>query len=182
MSIYTAVIGTIAGICLGYAIFFLFAGLRRREDKRRLNLSFSLFALGYAGTLLVGIGYRSQESANDFLAISRWDGIFIWLAFVALNWYVAEYTGTKTRGYLWGFTAVFTVVVLAAMFTPTLTFSEMPILTSIRLPWNEEVAELTGEENIWGVLLLGEFISWRIIIALCLVLTGIYFVQPRNRK
>ncbi len=99
MSIYAAVIGTIAGICLGYAILYLFVGLRRREDKR-LNLTFALFALGYAGTLLLGIWYRSQTTAAEFLAISRWDGVFIWLAFVALNWYVAEYTGSRSKGYL----------------------------------------------------------------------------------
>ncbi len=35
--------------------------------------------------------------------------------------------------------------------------------------------------SIWGVLLLGEFINWRIIVALGLVLIGIYFVQPAPR-
>jgi signal transduction histidine kinase len=30
----------------------------------------------------------------------------------------------------------------------------MPALTTISLPWNEEVPTLVGEENIWGVLLL----------------------------
>jgi MFS family permease len=154
MSIYAAVIGTIAGICLGYAILFLFAALRRHGDRRRLNLSFALFALGYAGTLLLGIAYRSQETVADYLAVSRWDGIFIWLAFVALNWYVAEYTGVRARGYLWGFTAVFTIAILAALLTPTLSFSEMPEFASIPLPWNEEVPTLAGEENVWGVLLL----------------------------
>ena len=85
MSIYAAAIGTTAGICLGFALLYLFSGLRRKEDKR-LNLSFSLFAFGYAGTLLMGIYYRSQDTVAEFMAISRWDGIFIWLAFVALNW------------------------------------------------------------------------------------------------
>jgi len=164
MPAYIAVIGTIAGICLGYAILYLFVGLRRGEDKW-LNLDFALFALGYAGTLLLGIWYRSQTTAVDYLAISRWDGVFIWLAFVALNWYVAEYTGTKSRGYLWGITALFTAVILAAMLTPTLTFTEMPALTVIPLPWNEEVPTLVGEENIWGVLLLlGQLITLGFII------------------
>ena len=164
MTIYATVIGTIAGICLGYAILYLFVGLRRGEDKR-LNLTFALFALGYAGTLLLGIWYRSQTTAAEFLAISRWDGVFIWLAFVALNWYVAEYTGSRSKGYLWGFTAVFTITILAAMLTPTLTFVEMPALTTISLPWNEEVPTLVGEENIWGfLLLLGQLVTLGFII------------------
>ncbi len=36
--------------------------------------------------------------------------------------------------------------------------------------------------SIWGILLLGEFIGWRVVLALGLVLIGVYFVQPtRNR-
>jgi len=34
--------------------------------------------------------------------------------------------------------------------------------------------------SIWGVLLLGESLGWRVILALALVLAGIYFVQPRR--
>ncbi|MCP4360440.1 MAG: hypothetical protein GY796_20720 [Chloroflexi bacterium] len=153
MSIYATIIGTIAGICLGYAILYLFIGLRRSEDKR-LNLTFSLFAFAYAGTLLMGIWYRSQTTAVSFLAISRWDGIFVGLAFIALNWYVATYTKVGGKHYLWGITAVFTITVLAAILTPTLIYTEMPTLTTIPLPWNEQVANVAGEENMWGMLLL----------------------------
>ena len=60
MSIYATLIGTIAGICLGYAVLYLFVGLRREEDKR-LNLFFSLFAAGYAGTLLLGISVPQPD-------------------------------------------------------------------------------------------------------------------------
>lgn len=34
--------------------------------------------------------------------------------------------------------------------------------------------------SIWGVVLLGESLGWRIVLALGLVLCGIYFVQPRR--
>ena len=153
MSIYAASIGTFAGICLGYAFLYLFVGLRRQLD-RRLNLFFALFAFGYAGTLLIGIWYRSQDTVADYLAVSRWDGLFIWLAFVSLNWFVAEYTEVKPKWYLWGFTAVFSITILAAMLNPTLTFVDMPVMTGIPLPWAEEVPTLTGEENLWGILLL----------------------------
>ena len=54
MQIYATIIGTIAGICLGYAILYLFVGWRRGGDKL-LNLTFALFAFGYAGTPLMGI-------------------------------------------------------------------------------------------------------------------------------
>ncbi len=35
--------------------------------------------------------------------------------------------------------------------------------------------------SIWGILLLGETFGLPVILALCLVLAGIYFVQPRRR-
>ena len=164
MSIYITIISTIAGICLGYAILYFFVGLQRDKDQR-LNLSFALFALGYAGTLLMGTAYRSQETVVDYLALSRWDGVFIWLAFVALNWYVAEYTAIKVKWYLWGITVMFSLAIAAAMLTPTLAFSQMPELTTVPLPWNEEVPTLIGEENIWGLLLLlGQLITLGFII------------------
>ncbi len=153
MSMYATVIGTITGICLGYAVLYLFIGWQRQQGKR-LNLLFALFAFGYAGTLLMGIWYRSQTTVEAYLAISRWDSIFIWLAFVGLNWYVAEYTAVSARRYLWGITAVLTVATLAAMFTPTVTFATMPTLDVIPLLWNETVNTLIGEENIWGIVLL----------------------------
>ena len=35
--------------------------------------------------------------------------------------------------------------------------------------------------SIWGILLLGESFGPNVVMALCLVLAGIYFVQPRRR-
>ena len=35
--------------------------------------------------------------------------------------------------------------------------------------------------SIWGVVFLGELISWRIAVALSLVLIGIYFIQPARK-
>jgi len=153
MSIYAALIGVFAGICLGYSILFLFVGLRRRENKQ-LNLLFALFAFAYAGTLIMGIWYRGQTSVDAFLAISRWDGIFVATAFIALNWYVATYTAVFPKYYLWGITAVITLSVVAAMLTPTLTFATMPEIATIPVPWEGTVNKLAGEENIWGTLLL----------------------------
>ncbi len=35
--------------------------------------------------------------------------------------------------------------------------------------------------SLWGILLLGESFGWRVVLALALVLAGIYFVQPGRR-
>ncbi len=153
MTIYITAISVIAGICLGYAILHFFTGIRAPR-KRTLNLTFAAFALGYGGTLLLGTWYRSQTSVEAFQSISRWDGIFIWLAFVGLNWYVETYTGLRTRRYLWTFTAIFSIAIIGAMLSPEVIYSTTPQLLEIPLPWNETVNGLEGEENIWGTLLL----------------------------
>jgi len=148
-----SIIGTIAGICFGYAILFFFMGVRRHENKQ-LNLAFSIFAFSYAGTLLLGILFRSQTTAEAFLALTRWDGIFLALAFISLNWYVSMYTAVKPKLYLWIITAVIIIANTGAMLTPTVSFSTMPLITTISLPWGEEVNALAGPENIWGTLIL----------------------------
>jgi len=153
MIIYTAVIGLTAGICLGFSILYLFVGLRRKDDKP-LNISFALFALGYAGTLTMGIGYRSTDNVADFIALGRWDTIFIILAYVALLWHIVFYANVRPRIFVWGLTAVFVIAGIVTMLTPTLTMAEMPTLVYVQLPWGEQIAHLDGIENSWGTLFL----------------------------
>lgn len=43
----------------------------------------------------MGIWHRSQDTVTDYLAVSRWAGLFIWPAFVSRNWFAAEYTQVK---------------------------------------------------------------------------------------
>lgn len=164
MPIYAAVIGTTAGICLAFGFLFLFVALRRSNRKQQ-NLALALFALGYAGTLLMGIAYRSTDSLETFMRLARIDSVFVVTAFVSLNWYIASFTDVRPRVYLWGVTAVFLAVGLGNMFGPTMYYSEINGLTAIPLPWGESLTDIDGTPNLWGELfVLGQLATLLFIV------------------
>jgi len=91
MHSYFTTVSIIAGICLGFGILYLFIGLRRKDNKS-LNLTFALFALCYSATLFNGVRWYSSTVATEYIAINRFDSIFVTGAFVALIWYISYYT------------------------------------------------------------------------------------------
>ena len=88
MHYYFTAVSLIAGICLGFGTLYLFIGLRRRENKP-LYLTFAIFALCFAATLFNGIRWYSTNNISEFVAINRFDSIFVVGAFVGLIWYVS---------------------------------------------------------------------------------------------
>ena len=106
MAYYTIANAIVTGICFAFGLIFLFSGLRRRERKR-LNMLFAVFALAYAATLFNGVRFHNATSTEMYVAIIRGDTVFVVTAFVALIWYVAEYTAVKPRPFLWALTAAF---------------------------------------------------------------------------
>jgi len=153
LAYYTIANGIVAGICLGFGIIFLFTGLRRR-DNRRLYLLFSLFALTYGGTLFNGIRFHDASTADSYSAIVRGDTIFVVLVFIALIWYVAEYTRVKPRLFMWGLTAVFIATGIAQIIRTNLLYDQILGLNTVMMPWGEEVAYLEASDSIWSLLFL----------------------------
>ncbi len=133
MSLYTTIVSVTAGICIGFGILYLFIGLRRRND-RVLNLLFAAFALAYAGTLLLGVVWRNTATIDDYIAINRWDVLFVVPAYIALTWYVALYTGVKRRIVPWLVTLVLTTFGVVYYFRPN---SVLGAVTAqqVTLPW-----------------------------------------------
>jgi len=71
MHFYFTIISLISGICLGIAILYLFVGLRRKWEKL-LTLTFELFSLYYAITLINGMRWYSASTASEAIAIRRY--------------------------------------------------------------------------------------------------------------
>jgi hypothetical protein len=111
MHYYLTAVSLVAGICLEFGILYLFIGLRRK-NKRPLNLTFAIFALCYGATLFNGLRWHSTNSVTEFVAINRFDQIFVAGAFVSLAWYIAYYTGVRPR--------IFLRVLSAALIVPGL--------------------------------------------------------------
>ena len=158
MNYYALANGIVAGICLGFGILFLFIGLRRKNNKR-LYLLFALFALAYAGTLFLGILYHDASSAEQFIRLVRWDIVPVVLAFTSLIWYVAEYTKTRPRIFLWGLTTLFIVLGIAQIVRDNLLFEEILGLDTLILPWGERLAYLEATDSIWSLLERGTWLA-----------------------
>jgi signal transduction histidine kinase len=153
LAYYTIANGIIAGICLGFGIIFLFSGLRRQENNK-LNLLFAVFALSYAATLFNGIRFHNAASADEYVAITRWDAIFVVLAFATLIWYIAEYTQVRPRLFLWGLTALFIVTGIANITRTNLLFDQILGLNTVTMPWGEQIAYIETTESVWSLLFL----------------------------
>ena len=164
MSYYKITISLIAGICLGFGLLYLFIGLRRKNNKP-LNLTFALFALCYAATLFNGVRWYSTTIATEFIAINRFDAMFVAGAFVSLAWYMAYYTGVRPRIFLWGLSAALIVPSLVYMITPATVIGEVSGLTYITLPWGENLADLDASGSVWlDAALLAQLVTLGYII------------------
>jgi len=164
MHYYFTAVSLIAGICLGFGILYLFIGLRRKDNKP-LNLTFALFALCYSATLFNGIRWYSTNIATEFIAINRFDSIFVAGAFVSLIWYISYYTGFRPRIFLWVLSAAFLVPSLVLIFSPATFTGEVSGLTDIILPWGENLANLDSVGSIWlDIILLARLATLGYII------------------
>ncbi len=169
MSYYSIALSIVAGICLGFGILYLFIGLRRKDHKS-LNLTFALFALGYAGTLFNGVRFHSATSVAEYVSVTRWDAVFVVLAFSALIWYVGYYTGVRPRIFLWVLTAVYIIAGVANIVRPNMTYEEILGLAYVTLPWGEQLAYIETTDSLWSLLfLLAQLANLGFIVAACVL-------------
>ena len=153
MNYYTLANMFTAGICLGFGIIYLFIGFRRK-NQRKQYLLFAVFALAYGGTLINGVRWYNTHSLEAYVSITRQDSLFVVVAFLALMWYVAEYTAQKPRLFLWGITAAFVILGLANLLRPNLLFETIEGLYTITLPWGEELAYIEATDSVWSMIFL----------------------------
>ena len=164
MHTYFTIISLIAGICLGFGILYLFVSLRRKTDKR-LSFTFSLFAICYAITLINGIRWYSSTSVVEHIAILRFDAIFVALAYIALIWYIAFYSGFKPRIFLWVLTTSLILPAFIHILSPAAFSGEVLGITQIILPQGENLNNLEAAGSFWyDLVLLARFVSLGYII------------------
>lgn len=149
---------------MGFGILHLFIGLRRKENKP-LYLTFAIFALCYAATLFNGIRWYSTNNISEFVAINRFDSIFVVGAFVGLIWYVSYYTDYRPRIFLWVLSAAFLFSSLVFIISPEAFTGEVSGLINIALPWGEQLTNLDSSGSIWlDINLLARLVTLGFII------------------
>ena len=164
MHYYFTTVSLIAGICLGFGILYLFVGLRQKDNKP-LTLTFAVFALCYAITLFNGIRWYSASTAAEYIAINRFDAIFVSGAFVSLLWYISYYTSYRPRIFLYLVATAFILPSLVFIFSPASFTGEVAGLTQINLPWGETLNDLDAAGSIWlDIHLLARLVTLGYII------------------
>jgi GAF domain-containing protein len=153
MNYFALSLGIVAGITFAFGILFLFIGLRHK-DSRRLNLTFALFALSYAGATLFAINQYAVNSVAEYILASRLIGPFIVLGWISLIWYVSFYTEVQPRLFL----LLLSIAFIAAGVVNTIgrysIFEEVLGLTILTLPWDEQLAFGDVVEDSWFLVFL----------------------------
>jgi signal transduction histidine kinase len=161
---YFIIVSLIAGICLGFSILYLAVSLRRKANKP-LTLTFALFALFYAITLINGIRWYSATNVPEYIGINRFDAIFVAGVFIALNWHISYYSGYRPRIFLWLLSAALILPALVFIISPATYTGEVSDLTYIILPWGDKLVRLILSGSVWNDLVqLARFVSLGYII------------------
>jgi signal transduction histidine kinase len=153
MNFYALSLGVVAGISLAFGFLFLFIGLRR-EDNRRLNLTFALFALSYGGATLFAINNYAVTSVAEYVTASRLIGPFVALGWVFLVWFVAFYTGVRPRIFLLLLSIAFIVAGVVNTIGQYSIFEDILGLTFLTMPWGEQLAIGDVVEGPWSYVFL----------------------------
>ena len=148
---YFLILMILAGVSAGLGLLFLFLG-QRRSINITLHIAFAIFALSYAGTIASGALVSQTDSVAAYLAMSQLDAIFVIASFISLLYFVANYTGVKPRFFLWVLTAVYLIILTAALQSPNFIFEEIGDVFTVTLPWGESVTQIEAVGNIWEIV------------------------------
>jgi len=155
-------LAVLVGVCLHTAVHHLWVGLRRPTQP--VHVIFGLMSFIITAYVLVKLGAYRAVSAEELVAIRRWETNLGFIATCVLPWFAAEYTGVRRRTLLLAFGVASIVVIMANFALPYgISFVEMPSLQHLTLPWGEQVVDLrvhqrSAAHNAAWVMLLLNFV------------------------
>jgi signal transduction histidine kinase len=162
---FTTSIAVVAGLCIAFAVIYLFIGIRR-STERRSALLFGFFSLAYGAAIMTARAGFMAESVDEFAAAAQISKAIAAIGFALLIWFVAAYTKFQPRILLWALTGTFGVVFVAAALSPGLVVNVSGGVRTETLPWGETI--LMGQVDdaaLVPVLLLALFVSIGYMIA-----------------
>jgi len=139
-------------ICGVYAYAALHHGLS--VWRRQANINHLLFALlcllAMAFNLSRAAAYQVQ-TAQALVEMRRWEVTAGSIFLILFPWFVASYTGIRSRWLLYVLTLFWPLIMLVNLTLPYgIQFSELPVLGYFTLPWGERVVDLrAGQAGIW---------------------------------
>jgi signal transduction histidine kinase len=148
MEVFAITLAVVSGICLGTGAVHLFIGLRRQGSDMKYLL-FGLFALAYGGAVLFALIQYRTDFLPYFLLLNRWTGLFAGLTYISLIWFVASYTETQPLPVLAILTLLWAILIAALLGRPAHLHGEILGLSTVTLPWGEEITLLNATESTW---------------------------------
>jgi PAS domain S-box-containing protein len=136
----------LAGVCCYAGLHHLLIASRR--PVRRTHLLFALLCLAVAFHVIAKAGAYHADSAQALVALRRWEASWALIFFALLPWFVAEYTGIRSRGLLAALSGIFMAIFVANLVLPYgAQFAELPRLGHMTLPWGEQIVDLRLHER-----------------------------------
>lgn len=139
--IFLIVLYVTSGFCAFAALHHGLATAFRRAE--RYHLLFSLASLAIAAMVMARAGAYGAQTADQLVALRRWEISTLCLFVLSFLWFVADYIGHHPRGLLLGLTGFWALLLIVNLSLPYgVQFVELPRLSHFLLPWGESVVDL----------------------------------------
>jgi PAS domain S-box-containing protein len=138
-----------SGVCAFAAMHHGLAVMRRRVY--RVHLLFAMLSLLIMALILAKAGAYQAQTAQELVALRKWEVSTICLFFVLFPWFIAEYTNIRPRKLLLGLSVFWALLFAANLILPYgIQFIDLPRLTYFDLPWGESVVDLRVlRRSVW---------------------------------
>ena len=123
-----------SGVCAFAALHHGIAVMQRRVGK--LHLLFALLSATIVAILMTKAGAYQAPTAENLVVLRRWEVSAICLFFLLFPWWVAGFTGVRTRAFLLGSSAFWVLLFVVNLGLPYgVQHVGLPSLTYFELPW-----------------------------------------------
>ncbi len=130
-----------SGVCAFAALHHGLAVMQRRVSP--IHLLFAGLSLTIMALILAKAGAYQAQTAQDLIALRKWEISAVSLLFMVFPWFVAGYTGVRPRKLLLGLTVFWIVIFIVNLRLPYgVQLVDFPTLTYFELPWGERVVDL----------------------------------------
>jgi PAS domain S-box-containing protein len=141
-------LSVLAGVCLYAAIHHLWIA---RQLTDRTHLWFALLCLVVAVYVLAKTGTYRAVTAAELVSLRRWEVSLGIVIIGLLPWFALSYTGIRQRVLPAALTVLLASFLAANLILPYgISYTELPTLDYIALPWGEQVANLRVQQrSVW---------------------------------
>jgi len=146
-SIVLASLLVLTGVCAYAAINHAIVAFKRPFS--RLHLLFSITCVVLVAFELTHFLAYSSATLTEYVYMLKWEVGTVTLLFLALPWFISEYTGIRPLWFLLGISTLVVILMVVNVFAPfSLQYVEISRLETVVLPWGDTVSRPVGRNGI----------------------------------